>query len=256
MYNYKTRYKLNKDYMSEFKFPTEEIDLPSKGLVYSKENPLSSGKVEVKYMTAKEEDILSNQSYIQKGTVLDKLLASVIVDSKINVDDLIVGDKNALLVATRILGYGKKYEFRLMGKTHSADLTEVENKPFDEKLLEAGKNEFTYKVERSGDVLTYKILNGKDERQIQKEIDGLKKLNKEGSFNLTTRLKYMILSVNGDSERKAVRSYIDNQFLAIDSRAFREHVADTQPDIDLNVTSDEGEEVKIPIGIGFFWPDI
>ena len=88
MYNYKTRYKLNKDYMSEFKFPTEEIDLPSKGLVYSKENPLSSGKVEIKYMTAKEEDILSNQSYIQNGTVLDKLLASVIVDSKISTGTL------------------------------------------------------------------------------------------------------------------------------------------------------------------------
>ena len=83
--------------MSDFKFPTEEIDLPSKGLVYSKENPLSSGTVEIKYMTAKEEDILTNQSYIQKGIVLDKLLKSLIVDDKINIDDLIVGDKNALL---------------------------------------------------------------------------------------------------------------------------------------------------------------
>jgi hypothetical protein len=79
--------------MSEFKFPTEEIELPSKGLVYSKDNPLSSGKVEIKYMTAKEEDILSNQAYIENGTVLDKLLDSVIV-SKINIHDLIIGDKN------------------------------------------------------------------------------------------------------------------------------------------------------------------
>ena len=93
--------------MSEFKFPTEEVDLPSKGLIYAKDNPLSSGKVEIKYMTAKEEDILSNQAFIQKGIVLEKLLKSVIINKDINLDDLIVGDKNAVLIATRILGYGK-----------------------------------------------------------------------------------------------------------------------------------------------------
>jgi hypothetical protein len=96
--------------MTELNFPTEIIELPSKGLVYPKGNPLSSGKVEMKYMTAKEEDILTNQSYIQEGTVLDKLLQSLII-SKINYNDLIVGDKNALLVASRILGYGKDYTF-------------------------------------------------------------------------------------------------------------------------------------------------
>ena len=101
--------------MSEFKFPTEEIELPSKGLVYSKDNPLSSGKVEIKYMTAKEEDILSNQAYIENGTVLDKLLDSVMV-SKINIKDLIIGDKNAVLIATRILGYGSDYKTIIGGK--------------------------------------------------------------------------------------------------------------------------------------------
>ncbi len=82
--------------MADFKFPTEEIDLPSKGKVYPKENPLSSGKVEMKYMTAKQEDILTNQSYIQKGIVLDKLLKSLIINSKINIDDLVLGNKNGL----------------------------------------------------------------------------------------------------------------------------------------------------------------
>ena len=96
--------------MAEFKFPTEEVELPSKGLVYPKENPLSSGKIEMKYMTAKEEDILTNQNYIKKGIVLDKLLKSLIV-SDINYDDLVVGDKNAILIAARILGYGRDYEF-------------------------------------------------------------------------------------------------------------------------------------------------
>jgi hypothetical protein len=101
--------------MAEFKFPTEEIELPSKGLVYPNDNPLSSGKVEMKYMTAKEEDILTNQAYIRKGTVLDKLLKSLIIDKKINIDDLIVGDKNSLLIASRILGYGKEYKFEYNG---------------------------------------------------------------------------------------------------------------------------------------------
>ena len=241
--------------MSEFKFPTEEIDLPSKGLVYPKDNPLSSGKVEVKYMTAREEDILTNSSFIKKGNVLDKLLESVIIDKDINLDDIIVGDKNALLISTRILGYGKKYEFLSRGVRHSADLTDIKNKEFDISNIEPGKNEFTYKIERSGDIITYKILTGKDEKLIQKETAGLKKINKEASFELSTRLKYMITSVNGESERKDIRSFVDNQFLAIDSRSFRDHVKDTQPDVDLTVTTDEGEEVKIPIGISFFWPD-
>ena len=95
----------------KLKFPTETIDLPSKGLIYPKDNNLSSGKVEMKYMTAKEEDILTNQSYIEAGTVLDKLLQSLIV-SDIVYNDLITGDKNALLIAARVLGYGSDYTFK------------------------------------------------------------------------------------------------------------------------------------------------
>ena len=118
--------------------PTEIIDLPSKGLIYPAENPLSSGKIEMKYMTAKEEDILTNQSYIQKGTVLDKLLQALIV-SKINYNDLIVGDKNAIMVAARILGYGKDYSFEYDGQNYTIDLSDVDNKPFDELKLKIGR---------------------------------------------------------------------------------------------------------------------
>ena len=119
--------------MSEFKFPTEEVELPSKGLLYPKDNPLSSGKVEIKYMTAKEEDILTNQSFIQKGTVLDKLLQSLIINKDIKTEDLFVGDKNALFVAARILGYGKEYKVTIAGKSETIDLTELENKPINEE---------------------------------------------------------------------------------------------------------------------------
>lgn len=242
--------------MSEFKFPTETVDLPSKGLVYPKDHPLSSGKVEVKYMTAKEEDILTNQSYINKGTVLDKLLQSVIVD-KINVDDLVVGDKNAVFVATRILGYGKNYEFTVNNQKQSVDLTEIDNKEFDPKtLIEENKNEFAFTLPHSGIGITYKILNGKDEKKINREISGLKKINKEASPELSTRLKYLITSVDGKDESKDIREFVDNYLLAIDSRALRDHIKETQPDVDLIAQLDSGEEVRVPIGLNFFWPDV
>tara|TARA_Y100000592_G_scaffold41248_1_gene65404 strand:+ start:43 stop:774 length:732 start_codon:yes stop_codon:yes gene_type:complete len=241
--------------MSEYKFPTEEVELPSKGLIYDKENPLSSGKVEIKYMTAKEEDILSNQSYIQKGTVLDKLLRSVVVNKDINIDDLIVGDKNALLIATRILGYGKEYEVTLNGMNYTLDISTLENKEIDDTEYEAGKNEFTFTTPSTGTILTYQLATGRVEKQIEREIAGLKKLKKENTADLTTRLKYLITSVDGSSEKKDIRDFIDNKFLARDSRAFREHVSNTQPDVNLSYILDNGEEVSVPIGLNFFWPD-
>ena len=242
--------------MSEFKFPTEEVELPSKGLLYPKDHPLSSGKVEIKYMTAKEEDILSNQSFIQKGIVLEKLLRSVIVSKDINVDDLIVGDKNALLIATRILGYGKEYKVTIAGEEENIDLTGLENKDFDETLVTQGVNEFTYTLPSTGNILTYKIITGRDEKAIDRELAGLKKLNKESDSSISTRLKFMILSVDGNEEKKFIREFIDNAFLARDSRAFRSHVADTQPDVNLKYITESGEEVLVPIGLSFFWPDL
>ena len=99
--------------MTQNKFPTEIIDLPSKGHFYPKDNPLSSGKIEMRYMTARDEDILTSANLIEKGTVIDKLLESVIADPKIKLDDLLIGDKNALMVGTRVLGYGKSYDIKI-----------------------------------------------------------------------------------------------------------------------------------------------
>jgi hypothetical protein len=241
--------------MAEFKFPTETIELPSKGLVYPETSPLSKGTVEMKYMTAKEEDILTNQSYIKSGVVLDKLLQSLVVDKNINIDDLIVGDKNSLLIASRILGYGSKYSVIIRGKEVDIDLSVLDNKEIDFSSFEQGKNEFSYTLESTGNTITYKLLTGKDEKVIEKEIAGIKKITPDVSPELTTRLKQMILSVNGDTDKKTIRDFVDNYFLARDSRAFREHIKNTQPDVNLNVTLDSGEEVAIPIGLSFFWPD-
>ena len=241
--------------MSDFKFPSETIELPSKGLLYPEDNPLSSGKIEIKYMTAREEDILTNQAYIEKGTVLDKLIESLIVDKNINYKDLIIGDKNAVLVTARVLGYGKNYTFNLKGEEHTVDLTEVDNREIDESKYTKGENNFSFKLPNSGNEITYKILNGHDETKIDQELRGLKKINKNASPELSTRLKYVITSVNGETENKKIREFVDNYLLAMDSRALREHIRDTQPDVDL-VFDIEGEgEVTVPIGITFFWPD-
>ena len=241
--------------MSEFKFPTEEVELPSKGLLYPKDHPLSSGKVEIKYMTAKEEDILSNQSYIQKGTVLDKLLQSLLVNKDIKTNDLFVGDKNALFVAARILGYGKEYKVTIAGKEETIDLSELENKPIDETLFSTGENRFTYKLENTGTVLEFKLLNGHDEKKIERELAGLKKISPNQSSELTTRLKYAILSVDGKEDTQDIRDFVDNYFLARDARAFRKYISEIAPDIDMTVSLEGGEVVTVPIGLNFFWPD-
>ena len=242
--------------MSEFKFPTETVDLPSKGLVYPKDHILRSGKVEIKYMTAKEEDILTNSAYIKNGTVIDKLIDSVIVTEGVNHKDLIVGDKNAVMIATRILGYGADYKIIIAGEEQSIDLGKIENKEFDSSLITDGQNEFSFTLPYSKINITYKILNGLDEDKISREVAGLKKLNKNNSSELTTRMKYMILSINGDSDKKSVREFVDQSFLARDARAFRDHIKTTSPDVDLSYILDSGKEVEVTIGLSFFWPEL
>ncbi len=245
--------------MSELKFPTEMVELPSRGLIYPEDNPLSSGKIEIKYMTAKEEDILTNQNYIKDGTVLDKLLKSLIV-SKINFDDLIVGDKNAIMVAARVLGYGKDYTFKYKGEEVTTDLTILEPRYLEESnILEKGVNKFKFTMPSSNAEIEFKLLTGKDDKSIKQEIKGLQKLNKLSTPELSTRLKHMIISVNEDTDKKSIRDYVDNYCLARDSRALREYIKSFQPDIDLvfNYESTDGieEGITLPMTVTFFWPD-
>ena len=239
------------------KFPTEIVDLPSMGKLYSKESPLSSGTVEMKYMTAKEEDILTNQNYIEKGIVIDKLLKALIVDKTINYNQLLVGDKNALLIAARILGYGKDYEFTYNGLTEKVDLSLLDNKKLHIDIEKAKENAFNFTLPTTGHVITFKLLTHGDESAIDQEVKGLKKINKESSAELSTRLKHMITAVNGDAEKKTVRSFVDNQFLARDSRAFRNYLRDFQPDVDMKFYPENGPEggIDVPIGVNFLWPD-
>jgi hypothetical protein len=247
---------------NKFKFPTEIVELPSKGLIYPKDNPLSSGKIEMKYMTAKEEDILTNQNYISKGIVLDKLIESLIV-SKVNINDIVIGDKNALLIASRVLGYGKDYTFRAYNSNNSQvedftiDLTTLEDKLLDPNdLIEEGVNELNFVLPHSKTPITYKLLTHGDEKSIDREIQGLQKINKESIPEVSTRLKYLIISVDGDREKKTVREFVDNYLLARDSRALRDEIKRVSPDVELVYKGDDVEEgIAIPINLNFFWPD-
>ena len=244
--------------MAEFKIPTETVTLPSKGLLYPKESPLSKGEIEMRYMTARHEDILTNANYIRQGTVLDKLLKELIV-TEIDYNELLVGDKNALLIAARILGYGKDYTISYGGKEVNIDLTQLSEKEVDFSLFKASENEFSFSLPNSGNVVTFKLLTHGDEKKIDAEIKGLQKINPNASTDLTTRLKYMITSINGDRDIKTVRDFVDNALLAPDARALRKYYATIQPDINMKfIPQDEdyvGEGIDIPVSLNFFWPD-
>jgi hypothetical protein len=246
----------------QFDFPTQVLELPSKGKLYPKNNPLSSGNITIKYMTAKEEDILSSANLIKKGIVLDKLFESIIVDD-VNIDDILIGDKNAIVLATRLLGYGPNYKISFysnkLGKTIEAtvDLSEIRTKDIDVSDI-ANINEFEFETPVGKNKLTFKLLTHGDERAIDKDIQALEKLNKDTSFEITTRLRYMIKSVDGNTDIGRINKFINNEFLARDSKAFRDYVKKVSPDMNMvfKYTHEDGEveEAPIPIGVGFFWP--
>jgi len=244
--------------MAEFKIPTEIVTLPSKGLLYPKESPLAKGEIEMKYMTAAHEDILTNANYLRNGTVIDKLLKALIV-TDIDYNELLIGDKNAILIAARILGYGKDYTITHNGKEVNIDLTQLTEKVVDESLFKSGINEFSFTLPKSENVITFKILTHGDEQKIETEIKGLQKINPNSSTDLTTRLKYMITSVNGDRDVKSIRGFVDNALLAPDARALRKYYTIISPDINMKfIPQDEdyvGEGIDIPISLNFFWPD-
>ena len=243
----------------KFNLPTEVIELPSKGLLYPEGHPLAEGKVEIKYMTAKEEDILTNQNYIKNGSVIDRLLQSLIV-TKFDYNDLLTGDKNAIMIAARILAYGAKYDVTYNGVDQEIDLSTLENLPIDESLYKRGENEFSYTLPHTKNDVTFKILTGHDERKIEAELKSLKKISKTASNEVTVRLYRTITSVNGSTEAKDIKEFTSNYFLAKDIREFRKYYKSVNPDVDMDVMviNNEGDEevVSLPIGLSFFWPDL
>lgn len=256
---------------SNYQFPTEIIELPSKGWFYPEGHPLSTGRVEMKYMTAKEEDILTTQSYIKQGVVIDKLLQSLVVSNgegkRVNINELLVGDKNALVIASRVLGYGKDYEVELTTPSgnkqkETVDLTQFESKVIDFDLTPRGSNRFAFELPASKRVVEVRLLTQKDTDVIEAEIKALKK-NKIGSGTdalLSTTLIHSIVSIDGEESQSAIRKFV-NELLAIDSRAIRGFINMIKPDIDLKCQfidneTDEPFEMTLPLNVNFFWPGV
>ena len=245
--------------MAEHKFPTEIIDLPSKGRLYPDGHPLAEGKVEIKYMTAKEEDILTSQNLIKKGVVIDKLLDSLIVTPGVSCSDLLIGDKNAIMVAARILAYGPEYTCSILDPSidemveHTFNLADCPFKEIDETITE---NLFEFELPISKKKIKFSILTGGDESLIERDLKASKKIGSGVSPELTTRLRYLIKEVDGDNSKSLINETANN-ILSRDSMALREEIQRVSPDIDLSQEIElEGETVKvdIPMTVGFFWP--
>jgi hypothetical protein len=251
--------------MSEQKFtvPTEMIDLPSKGLIYPKESALSSGQVEMKYMTAKEEDILTNVNLLRQGLAIEKMLKSLI-KSPINYEDLTIGDRNGLLIAARILAYGKDYTFKYTNpNTNEEEKVEIDLQTLKYKEVNwskfANKNEFNFTLPYSKNEVTFKVLTIVDDKKIDEEIKGMKKVAGQEAGLLSTRLKHQITSVNGDYSVKTVRDFIDQGYLlSRDSVELRKYIAEVTPDIDTTIyfNLQDGTEIvtSLPMGAEFFFP--
>lgn len=251
---------------AESKFPTEVINLPSKGWFYSSDSALSNGTLELKMMTAKEEDILTSRNLIQKNIVLDKLLESVVIDKSINLNDMLICDRNAAFFAIRRLAYGDQYDATITcgrcGKENSItiDLAKMDNREFDFDKFPKGENSFTFKLPFSNVTLTYKILTKKDENVIEQEIQGYAKISKEFSKEITTRLAHIITSVDGDTTTNRIRKFVNDELMSKDSLAFRKHIRENMPDIDtkFDFTCTEcglEREEDTPMGVTFFWPN-
>lgn len=253
--------------MADNKYPTDVIPLPTKGWFYPTDHPLSSGEIELKQMTAKEEDILANAQLRKNGKFLEKLLESLIVNKAIHQEDILIPDKNAIFISIRRLAYGDEYPITvscpscLEQNKIVVNLSTIENKPFDFDSHPRGVNSFEYKLPNSGVTVTYKLLNQIDEQSVEAELTNLKKLNKEISREYTTRLKYVLTSVNGNTDKAVIRKFVDEHLSAKDSLALRKQMRDTNPDIDFSfdfVCNNCGHErrMDIPLGLSFLWPDI
>jgi phage FluMu protein Com len=252
----------------ESKYPTEIIDLPSQGYFYATDDPLSSGKVELKMMTAKEEDILTSENLIRKGTVLDRLLESLIVNKNVKVENLLIGDKNALFVAARRLAYGDEYgpieiTCPACKETNSKNinLADIKTKELNisEYNTQKGSNNFTFELPHSKRTITFKLLNTEDESKIDLELKALSKISKTSS-EVTTRLKYIITSVDGEKDSAIIRKFVDTELLSKDSVKLRELIRKLSPDVDMSFNfkcenCGHEERMGVPMTVQFFWPE-
>ena len=257
-----------------FSAPTEFVELPSKGKFYLEGHPLhNEDTIEIRYMTAKDEDILTSRALLKKGVAIDRLLQNIIVNKRIRVDDLLVGDKNAVLVAARVSGYGTEYATNVTCphcaevSNYTFDLNEISTNSFDEDLLKesnielADDGRFLYTLPKSGFEVGIRLLHGRDEKNLLQTMQSSKKKKKNDEQPeelLTTHIRQILVSVDGVVERSVVNQFI-NVMPAMDARSLRHTYTLVMPNVDLTQMfecSECGQEttMEVPFGASFLWP--
>lgn len=251
--------------------PTLTVALPSQGLFYPANHPLASGTIEIYQVTARHEDILSNTNLLKKGVVLDEFLKALIATPNVSINDLLIGDKNALFIAARRSAYGDDYMVNIkcpecgVESNVNVDLSVVTIKPLSDNLTGVTKNEnrLSFKLPTSGKTIAFSLMTHKDETDIDAEIKAIAKFNKtsNASPEITTRLKYTIKAIDGESDRLKIKDFVDNQLTAKDSLALRRHIRDINPDMDMTFnftcpSCGHQEKMGIPLGASFFWPSV
>jgi len=252
----------------EFTVPTHFVDLPSEGKFYPEDSPLRGKEsVELRYMTAKDEDILTNKSLVKNGTVLDRLLQSLLVDKTLNPEDFLVGDKSALIVQARINGYGSDYEAKVACPSCGAidsfqfDLEEAyEKKELDFEHLDVSMSSpstFLTTVPFSKAQVEIKLLTGKDEKIIAKT-NRMRAKNKLAELSLSEQMMFYIVSVNGNSDRGYISSFIE-AMPALDAKHLRSTYKEVNPTVELNQhfecnSCGYEQELEVPFTSEFFWP--
>lgn len=249
-----------------FEVPVESVPLPSRGVVYPPDSPLHGQEtVEIRAMTAREEDILTSRALIKKGTVITTLLQSCLVDKKIDVTKMLSGDRNAVMVALRITGYGSEYSSEVDCPNCGArskqdfDLTSLPIKNIEIQPVEVGTNIFECSLPVTKKTVRFKFLTGADEEEILVVQERKKKAGAVSDNLVTTRLQYSLIAVEGKTDKNLINSFIRNM-PARDSLTLRQFIDKNEPGIEMKGYMDcpscnETSEVKMPLGASFFWPD-
>lgn len=250
-----------------FEVPIESVPLPSLGIIYPVGTSLYNAQtVDIRAMTAKEEDILTSRALIKKGTVISHLLRSCVVDKTIDIDGMITGDRNAVMTALRITGYGADYTCEVdcpaCGEENKQafNLGELPIKNLKISPVQEGENMFEFMLPVTKKVVVFKFLTGKDEIDMSLEAERRKKkLGVESDNFVTTRLQYAILSVGDVKDRNKLNQFV-RSMPAGDSRALRMFMDENEPGVEMKSwltcsSCGEESEVRLPMGASFFWPD-
>ena len=247
--------------------PVDSVPLPSRGVVYPSSSTLHNAEtVEIRSMTAREEDILTSKAYIKKGTVISELIRSCLVDKSINPRDLILGDRNALMVAVRITGYGSEYGAELTctecsAKTeHKFDLAALPIKRLEIDPLEQGNNLFAFQLPLTKKNVKFRFLTGRDEEEMMATNEKQKKLGISVDNSVTNSLIYSIVSIDGIEDRAKIAAFV-RSMPARDSLALRNYIRENEPGIEMKQETtcsacEHVEEVSMPLGASFLWPSV